>query len=131
MALNCFLIAMALGLPPASYCTFHSASAQLNTTRAVPAARAKYWTCSGVGRSLILCALIIRDHLFGSGESQGSCQVFVSIVATIGQGTVSDQPPFAVPSLESFDSHPNFLRKLRDSIHRWAVQLTFAYNINS
>src|SRR5204862_5576758 len=116
MALNCFLNARALRLPPASYCTFHSASAQLNTKPAVPAARAKYWTCSGVGWSLILCALIIREHLLSSGESQGSCQVFVAIVATIGQGTVSDQPPFAIPSLEGFDSKPHFLRKLTDIV---------------
>src|ERR1700694_855987 len=82
MALNCFLSARAFGLPPASYCVFHSASAQLNTKRAVPAARTKYWACSGVGWSLILCALIIREHLLGSGESKDSCQVFIAIVAT-------------------------------------------------
>jgi hypothetical protein len=41
MALNCFLSAMAFGLPPAAYCLFHSLSAQFQTRRAVPQARLK------------------------------------------------------------------------------------------
>src|SRR5436190_20323619 len=117
MALNCFLSAMALGLPPASYCTFHSANAQLNTKRAVPAARAKYFACSGVGWSLILCALIILECLLGVGQSKNYRQIVVGIVATIGKGTASHQPPFPVPSLERLDGDSDFFGELRYVVH--------------
>src|SRR5207244_13428465 len=41
IALNCFFNERAVGFSPASYCRFHSASAQFHTNLAVPAALAK------------------------------------------------------------------------------------------
>src|SRR5437762_12410306 len=83
MALNCFLSIFADGLPPASYCCFHSASAQLKQNRAVPAALAKELACSSVGWSLILCALIIPVF---PRKLQGLRQFFICIVASVGNG---------------------------------------------
>src|SRR5215469_12203969 len=47
--LKCFLSFKAVRCSPASYCRFHSASAQFQTKRLVPAALAKYAACAARG----------------------------------------------------------------------------------